>query len=128
MVARNLLFTIIIANFGKVKVAIDTALLMTFCDTIKYTTPQEFPDLSAEYRPLVDIFSLSVMVYKYIYALPNPPNVPVLRNNNEGVLNKQWYNWLDERIRLLLDKLKDEGNDPAIQILVCLMEIKVSSR
>ncbi len=68
------------------------------------------------------------MVYEWIYALPNPPKSPAPRKRNEVSDNKQWYTWLDEWVGLLLDKLKDEEDDPAIQILVCMIETKVNSQ
>ncbi|KAK5071413.1 hypothetical protein LTR70_010563 [Exophiala xenobiotica] len=128
LVERNPLFKVIIADFGMAKVATDTALLQTFCGTLKYAAPEVFPGLSSGHGPLVDIFSLGVMVYEWIYGLPKPPNAPALRKKNEEVSDKQWYTWLDEWVGLLLDKLEDEEDDPAIQILVCMIETKVTSR
>ncbi|KAL8987938.1 MAG: hypothetical protein Q9177_002915, partial [Variospora cf. flavescens] len=77
LVERNPLFKVIIADFGMAKVATGTALLQTFCGTLKYTAPEVFPGLNPGHGPLVDIFLLGVMVYEWIYDLPNPPNVPV---------------------------------------------------
>ena len=128
LVERNPLFKVIIADFGLAKVATDTAPLQTFCGTLKYAAPEVFPGLSSGHGPLVDIFSLGVMVYEWIYAVPNPPNTPAPRNNHEEVSDKQWHIWLDEWVGLLLDKLEDEEDDPAIQILICMIETKVTSR
>lgn len=128
LVERNPLFKVIIADFGMAKVATSTALLQTFCGTLKYAAPEVFPGLSSGHGPLVDIFSLGVMVYEWIYDLPNPPNAPAPRKKNEEVSKKQWYTWLDKWVGLLLDKLEDEEDDPAIQILVCMIETKVTSR
>ena len=128
LVERNPLFKVIIADFGMAKVASETALLQTFCGTLKYAAPEVFPGLSSGHGPLVDIFSLGIMVYEWIYTLPDPPDVPVPRKNNKEVSDKQWYTWLDEWVGLLLDKLEDEEDDPAIQILVCMIEAKVTSR
>ncbi len=88
LVKRNPLFKVIIADFGMAKVETDTALLLTFCGTLKYASPEVFLGLSSGHRPLVDIFSLGVMVYKWIYALPNPPKSPAPRKKNE-VSDKQ---------------------------------------
>jgi len=128
LVERNPLFKVIIADFGMAKVVTDTALLQTFCGTLKYTAPEVFPGLTSGHGPLVDIFSLGVMVYEWIYALPNPPDAPAPRKKNEEVCERQWYTWLDEWVGLLLDKLDDEDDDPAIQILVRMIETKVTSR
>ena len=124
MVERNPLFKVIIADFGMAKVATDTALLQTFCGTLKYAAPEVFPGLSSGHGPLVDIFSLGVMVYEWIYGPLKLPNVP----RNEEVSDKQWYTWLEEWVGLVLDKLEDEEDDLAIQILVHMIEIKVTSR
>jgi len=128
LVDRNPLFKVIIADFGMVKVATDMALLQTFCGTPKYAAPEMFPGLSSGHGPLVDIFSLGVMVYEWIYGLPNPPNALAPRKRSEELFDKQWYTWLDTWIGLLLDKLEDEEEDPAIQILVCMVDTKVTSR
>lgn len=128
LVERNPLLKVIIADFGMAKVAKDTALLQTFCGTLKYTAPEVFPGLSSGHGPLVDIYSLGVMVYEWIYAIPVPPSVPAPREKNEQISDKQWYSWLDEWVGLLLDKLEDEENDSAIQILVHMIETKSTLR
>ena len=128
LVERNPLFKVVIADFGLAKVATNTALLQTFCGTLKYAAPEVFPGLSSGHGPSVDIFSLGVMVYEWMYHLPNPPKVPIARKKNEKVSYKQWYSWLDEWVGLILDKLEDEEDDPAIQILVRMIETKVSAR
>lgn len=128
LVERNPLFKVIIADFGMAKAATDTALMRTFCGTLKYAAPEVFSGLSFGHGPLVDIFSLGVMVYEWIYALPNLSDAPAPRKKNEEVSDKQWYTWLDKWLGLLLDKLKDEEDDPAIQIMVRMIEIKVISR
>ncbi|KAL9018354.1 MAG: hypothetical protein Q9185_004323 [Variospora sp. 1 TL-2023] len=123
----NPLFKVIIADFGMVKVATGTALLQTFCGTLNYAVPKVFRGLSSGHGPLVDIFSLGVMVYEWIYDPPKSPNTPAPRMRKEKVSNKQWYTWLDEWVGLLLDKLEDEEDNPAIQILVCMIETNVTS-
>ncbi|KAK0335642.1 hypothetical protein LTR94_011897 [Friedmanniomyces endolithicus] len=128
LVERSPLFKVIIADFGMAKVATDTTLLQTFCGTLKYAAPEVFPGLSSGHGPLVDIFSLGVMVYEWIYTLPDPPSVPAPRKRDEQVSDKQWYTWLDEWVGLLLDKLEDEEDDSAIQILVHMVETKVTLR
>ena len=128
LVERNPLFKVIIADFGMAKVTTDTALLQTFCGTLKYAAPEVFPGLSSGHGPLVDIFSLGIMVYEWIYALPNPPDAPKPKKNNQEVFDKQWCTWLDEWVGLLLDKLEDEEDDSAIRILICMIETKVTSR
>lgn len=40
----------------------------------------------------------------------------------------QDYEWRDERMDLLLNKLKDEEDDSVIEILTCMIKIKVASR
>lgn len=124
----NPLFKVIVADFGMVRIATSTALLQTFCGTLKYAVPKVFRGLSSGHGPLVDTYSLVVMVYQWIYNLPNPLNVPVPRKKNEEISNKKWYTWLDEWVGLLLDELEDEEDDPAIQILVCMIETNVTSR
>lgn len=113
---------VVIADFGMAKVATDKALLQTFCGTPKYMAPEVFPGMSSGHGPLVDIFSLGVMVYEWIYNLPD---VPASKNKNEDFFGKQWH---DEWVRLILTKLKNEEDDSIVQILVCMLETKVSSR
>jgi len=128
LVERDPLFKVIIADFGMAKVATDTALLRTFCGTLKYAAPEVFPGLSLGYGPLADIFSLGLMVYEWIYGLPNLPNAPAPRKKNEKVSSEQWYTWLKKWVRLLLDKLEDAEDHPTIQILFGMVETKVTSR
>ena len=128
LVERNPLFKVIIADFGMAKVATDTALLQDFCGTLKYAAPEVFPGLSSGHGTLVDIFTLGVMVYEWIYDLPDPPDEPAPRKKNQEVSKKQWYTWLDKWVELLLDKLEDEEEDLAIQILVCMIETRATLR
>ena len=128
LIERNSLFKIIIADFGMIKVAIDTVLLQTFCGTLKYAAFEVFSDLSFGHEILMNIFSLSVMIYEWIYDLSSPSNVSTSKKKNEEVSDKQWYTWFDTWIGLLFDKLKNEENDSVIQILICMIETKVTSR
>lgn len=64
LIEKNSLFKIIIVDFGMIKIAIDTALLQTFCDTLKYATLEMFSDLSFNHEFLMNIFSLNVMIYE----------------------------------------------------------------
>lgn len=119
LVERNPLFKIIIADFGLANVATETGLLETFCGTPHYAAPEVYPGMSSGYGPLVDIFFLGVMAYEWIYALSDPPSRPA---------SKMRHTWLDEWVGRLLNKLKNEEDDPAIEILTCMIETKVTSR
>ena len=68
------------------------------------------------------------MVYEWIYALPNLPKAPAPRGKNKEVTNEQWGTWLTEWITLLLDQLEVEDDDPAIEILVWMIQVEVTSR
>lgn len=94
--------------------------LRSVCGTLAYTAPEVFPGRSSGDGPLVDIFSLGVMVYGWLYDPPNPPKAP--RGENEELA------WHDKWVELLLGKLHDEKGDRAIQILLRMIETKVTSR
>jgi len=128
LIERNPLFKVIIADFGIAKVANDTTLLQTFCGSLKYAAPEVFPGLSPGHGPLVDIWSLGVIVFEWIYGSPTPPKVPIPKKKNEEVSDQKLYNWLDAWVVLLLDMLEDQEDDRVIQILVHMIEIKVTTR
>lgn len=125
LVERDPLFKVVIADFGMAKVATGDALLRTFCGTLKYGAPEVFPGMSRGHGPLVDVWSLGVMVYEWLYSVVNPPDLPRRRGETEEV---SWFAWLDLWVDMLLTKLEDEDDDRAIRILSCMIETKVPSR
>ncbi|KAK0247419.1 hypothetical protein LTS09_017453 [Friedmanniomyces endolithicus] len=125
LVERDPLFKVVIADFGMAKIATGDTLLRTFCGTLKYAAPEVFPGMSRGHGPLVDVWSLGVMVYEWLYSVVDPPDPPQRRGETEEV---SWFAWLDLWVDLLLTKLEDEDDDRAILILNCMIETKVPSR
>ena len=74
LVKMGPLFKVVIADFGIAKVVTDSVLLQTFCSSLKYAAPEVFPNLSSGYRPSVDIWSLGIIVFEWIYGIPNSSN------------------------------------------------------
>ncbi|KAK0246691.1 hypothetical protein LTS09_018170, partial [Friedmanniomyces endolithicus] len=111
LVERDPLFKVVIADFGMAKVAISDVLLRTFCGMLKYAAPEVFPGVSRGHGPLVDVWSLGVMVYEWLYSVVNPPDLPQHREETEEV---SWFAWLDLWVDLLLTRLEDEDGDRAI--------------
>ena len=122
------LFKIVIADFGSAKVASDTTLLKTFYGSLKYAAPEVFPGLSSGHRPPVDVRSLGIIVFEWIYGIPNSPDVSKPKNENEEVSAQKLYNWVDAWAELLINKLEDQENDQVIQILVWMIKVKVRKR
>ena len=95
LIEMNRPFKVVIADFGMTKIAIETALLQAFCGSLMYTAPEMFPGLSSEYELSVDIWSLSNIIFEWIYGVPKPSKFPTLRNKNEKVSDKRFSDWLD---------------------------------
>ena len=121
-------FKIVIADFGMAKVATDTTLLTTFCGSPMYIAPEVFPGLSNGYGPLADVWSLGVIVLKWLYDIPDPPDVPEPTKNKESVLCKDWLPWVKRWAFQLLKKLDDQDEDKLVNILGHMLELKVSKR
>ena len=121
-------FKVIIADFGMAKVVTDTALLKTFCGSLKYVAPEVFPDVSSGHGPPVDIWSPGIIVFEWIYGILNPPDAPKPRRKNEEVSIQKLHDWSDRWWGLLLKRLADQEDDQVIQILVHMIEINVKKR
>ncbi|KAK4890109.1 hypothetical protein LTR49_028750, partial [Elasticomyces elasticus] len=116
---RDPLFKVVIANFGMAKVATGDVLLRTVCGTLKYGGPEMFPGMSRGHGPLVDVWSLGVMVDEWLYSVVNPPDLSQRRGETEEV---SWFAWLVLLVDLLLSKLEDEDDDRAIRVLSCMID------
>lgn len=115
-------FKIVIADFGLAKVAVDIALLKTFCGSLKYMAPEVFSGLSSGYGPPVDVWLLGIIVFEWIYSILNSPDI------SKEVSVQKLYDWIDAWAELLLNKLEDQENDQIIQILIQMIEIKIRKR
>ena len=121
-------FKVVITDFGLSKVVTDTTLLRTFCGTLKYLAPEVFPGISDGYRPSMDIWALGVIAFEWLYGIPDPPTVPTPRKNEKEVRLDQWYDWIDTWSRWLLNKLDDEDDDPAVEMLLGMIEVLPQNR
>ena len=119
--------TLVIADFGMAKVAVDTALLQTFCGSLKHAAPEVFPCFNSSYNTSVDIWSLGVIVLEWMYGIPNNPDVPEPEKNGE-VSSRQWEDWIDIWAARLLNKLDDQESDLVIKILAHMVEIEGRKR
>ncbi|KAL9042525.1 MAG: hypothetical protein Q9214_003752 [Letrouitia sp. 1 TL-2023] len=128
LIKMDRLFTVVIADFGMAKVATDTALLRTFCGSLKYAAPEVFPGLSPGHDLQVDIWLLGVIIFEWIYGIPDYPDVPRPEKKEEEVSPRKWYAWVDRWAELLLNKLNDQESDQVIRILVHMIETDVRKR
>lgn len=64
LVQREPCFKVVITNFGLAKVATSTAILTTFCGSLKYAAPKVFPGVNDGYEPKVNLWSLGVIFLK----------------------------------------------------------------
>ena len=124
LVEKYPFFKIIITDFGLSKAAIDTTVLKTFCGTLKYLAPEVFPGISRGYDCSIDVWATGVIFFEWLYGIPQPPTAPEARNQNEKV----WYTWVDTWCRGLLNKLRNEEDDAAVEILLRMLEIKPKRR
>lgn len=122
LIEMDPLFKIVIADFSFAKIATDIVLLKTFCGLLKYAAPEVFSGLSFGHGPPVNIWSLDIIVFEWIYGIPNSPDV------HEKVSAQKLYDWINAWTVLLLNKLKNQENDQVIQILVRMIEVKVRKR
>lgn len=68
------------------------------------------------------------MFFEWLYGIPEPPAPPKPRNENEKVSNHEWRNWIETWCQRLLDKLKNEEDDPLVEILLRMIETKPRRR
>ena len=122
------LFKVIITDFGLAKVATDKALLRTFCGSLNYAAPEVFPSLGSGHGPPVDVWSLGVIVFEWVWGIPNPPDVPKAKKGNGEVSAESWHDWVETWAELLLNRLEDQENDQLVRILDRMIEIKVKKR
>jgi serine/threonine protein kinase len=115
-------FKVVITDFGLSKVVTDTTLLRTFCGTLKYLAPEVFPCISDGYRPSMDVWALGVIAFEWLYGIPDPPTAPTPRNKEKEIRLNQWYGWIDTWSQRLLNRLDDQDDDPAVEILLGMIE------
>ena len=121
-------FKIVITDFGLAKVMPDTTLLKTFCGTLKYLAPEVFPGLSDGHGPPVDIWSLGVIVFEWIYSLPEAPAVPALQKREKAVRPEKWREWIRTWSGWLLSKLDLEDDCLLTKILLKMIEMQPKKR
>ena len=67
------------------------------------------PGMSRGHGPLADAWSLSVMVYNWLYNVVNPPDLPRRGGEKEEVC---WFALLGLWVDMLLMRLEDKSDDP----------------
>ncbi|OQN95164.1 hypothetical protein B0A48_18759 [Cryoendolithus antarcticus] len=122
LVERDPLVRVVIADFGLAKIAPADELLSTFCGSHKYAAPEVFPgrDGCDGHGPLVDIWSLGIMVYEWLYGIIDLPELPT------G--DFAWSMWSKLWAVCVRTSLDDEDDDDAIDILNHMVEVKVTLR
>jgi len=121
-------FQVVITDFGLSKVVPDTTLLKTFCGTLTYAAPEVFPGLSDGHGSKVDVWSLGVIIFEWIYGLPTLPAFPKARTKRGTITTSQWYDWVADWTALLLRRLEDEDEDQLIKILFHMIEVNAKER
>ena len=128
LVRKKPLFKIIITDFGLSKAVADTTLLTTFCGTLKYVAPEVFPGVSDGHGSAVDVWSLGVMVFEWLYGIPTVPTAPEPEENKKSVEAKQWFAWVAKWIGWLHIKLDDEEDCLVVEILLGMIEVRPRER
>jgi serine/threonine protein kinase len=128
--SENFLFkkkplTVAITDFGLSKVKDDNTLPKTFCGNLQNLAPEAFPGFSDSngYGTEVDIWSVGVLMFEWMYNIPNPPPIPEPKRKGQQVTRKQWRDWVAVWVELLLEKLSDEeADDTVVKILLRMIE------
>ncbi|KAF7507544.1 hypothetical protein GJ744_010335 [Endocarpon pusillum] len=76
----------------------------------------------------MDIWALGVIVFEWLYGIPDPPIVPAPRKKEKEVQPDRWYEWIDTWSQWLLNKLDNEDDDPAVEILLGMIEVLPEKR
>lgn len=128
LIRKKPYFTVVITDFGLSKVVTDTTLLITFCGTFKYTAPEVFPGLGDGHGTPVDIWSLGVITFEWIYGIPTLPNTPQLESEGAQVPSEQWYMWVTAWCNKLSRQLDNEDDDQVVEILLRMIKFDVAKR
>ncbi|KAL8941885.1 MAG: hypothetical protein Q9216_001995 [Gyalolechia sp. 2 TL-2023] len=111
-------FTIIIADFGFSKFAVD--LLASCVGSRLYAAPEVFSESSEGYGLSVDIWSLGVMILKLIYGTPKQPS-------SSGVARRAWV-WRWSKMLVETVNERDNEEDKVINILARMIRIDPAKR
>ena len=122
LVEKRSIFKIVISDFDLFKIATNTILLRTFCDTLKYLALKIFLDNNDDYKFFIDIWALNVIDFEWLYDISDSSTISTSRENEKEVQSHQWHQWVDTWVCSLLDKLKDEDKDLTIEILLNMIE------
>lgn len=128
LVEKKPFFRVVITDFGLAKVATSTTLLTTFCGTLMYLAPEVFPGLSDGHGPPVDIWSLGVITFKWLYGIPKTPTLPTPKKHEKKVRPERWHQWINTWSEWLLVKLEDEDDNQVVEILLGMIEVQVRKR
>lgn len=121
LVEREPYLRFAISDFGLSKLTTDTALLTTFCGTLKYAAPEVFPGVAESYEVSVDIWSLGVLVLEAVYGIPKPPEI-----SKSSHPWKEWTRSWFQRLRHILDDQEDD--DILVAILTDMISFNPGDR
>lgn len=126
LIERQPHLRIVIADFGVANTATDQHRLNTFCGTAKYAAPEVFPGSNSSYGPLVDIWSLGVIVLEWLYGLPATPQMPAIKG--PGFAVPHWNMWTAEWIKRVEITIRQRDKDPVGDILYGMIKRDPSER
>ncbi|KAI1129045.1 kinase-like protein [Nemania abortiva] len=123
-------FRVVIADFGLAKAIPDTnPVLRTFCGSAKYAAPEVFPGLGHGHGAKVDIWSLGVIVFEWIYDIPNSPNdKQLMRGTRCEPGELALSGWARTWATLLRSAVEDQEDDLVISVLSHMIEYRAEDR
>ena len=119
-------FHIKLSDFG---LATDNSILKTFCGSPYYVAPEIWKRRA--YSSAVDIWSLGVIVFEYIYGLPKPSRSYKSKSWGEDIIHKiEDEHWESDQVLGLLHtkmlRMKPEERGSAGNCLNSFLELRLS--
>lgn len=127
LIVRQPLFRVVIADFGLANVLPEHSLLHTFCGTLKYVAPEVTPQVGQGHGPPADIWSLGVIVFEWIYGIPETPDPPV-DHRKKTVQPASWPDWMSSWCKKLLMRINMEDECVLIGLLSSMIEPGIEDR